>query len=180
LVLEDGRIGFIDFGIVGKISPIIFEAVTDLSGALADGDYKGMAQALCSMGATDEEVDLDKFATDIEGVLKSLNSVQPDVMVQLDLDGNVGGAGIAVDEQEVTQVLLDVVRVTEDNGLKIPREFGLLVKQSLYFDRYLKVLAPSLDVMTDERMTGLNRANGDAIANLNGDNSDGIIDIQSS
>jgi predicted unusual protein kinase regulating ubiquinone biosynthesis (AarF/ABC1/UbiB family) len=47
----------------------------------------------------------------------------------------------------VTQVLLDFVDATENNGLKFPREFGLLVKQSLYFDRYLKILAPNLDVM---------------------------------
>ena len=42
---------------------------------------------------------------------------------------------------------------SQDNGLKLPREFGLLVKQSLYFDRYLKILAPGLDVMTDTRVS---------------------------
>jgi aarF domain-containing kinase len=34
----------------------------------------------------------------------------------------------------------------------LPREFGLLVKQSLYFDRYLKILAPNVDVMNDSRV----------------------------
>ena len=49
-------------------------------------------------------------------------------------------------------MLLRIVDVTEDNGLKLPREFGLLVKQSLYFDRYLKILAPTLDIASDSRM----------------------------
>ena len=52
----------------------------------------------------------------------------------------------------MTQVMLDIVEVTEANGIKLPRAFGLLVKQSLYFDRYLKILAPSLDVMADDRV----------------------------
>ncbi len=69
-------------------------------------------------------------------------------------DGQISGS-LNFDEQEVTQVLLDIVEVTEDNGLKLPREFGLLVKQSLYFDRYLKILAPDLDVMSDSRVRDL-------------------------
>ena len=145
LVLEDGRVGFIDFGIVGRVGEKTFKAVNELSSALALGDYEGMAQALCNMGATDEEVDIKKFASDIEKVMVNLSQVQPDVAVTGMTRGSVQ-AFLAFDESEVTQVLLDIVDVTEDNGLKLPREFGLLVKQSLYFDRYLKILAPNLDV----------------------------------
>jgi len=180
LSLQDGRVGFIDFGIVGKISPAIFEAVTELSGALAVGDYEGMAKALCKMGATEKDVDIEKFGKDIESVLMSLNKVQPDVVVQLSQEGVVEGAGVSVAEQEVTQVLLDVVKVTEENGLKLPREFGLLVKQSLYFDRFLKVLAPSVDVMSDDRVTGFGNVNGEGVGMLgSGEDEvlDGVIDV---
>ena len=78
--------------------------------------------------------------------------VQPEsITVAATSDGQISGS-LNFDEQEITQVLLDIVDVTEDNGLKLPREFGLLVKQSLYFDRYLKILAPGLDVMNDSRL----------------------------
>ena len=154
LVLRDGRVGFIDFGIVGRVSPKTFQAVNELSIALALSDYRGMAQALCNMGATDVEVDIDKFGRDIETVMKNIMSVQPDVTIAAMADGSAAGF-ISVDEQEVTNILLDIVKVTDDNGLKLPREFGLLVKQSLYFDRYLKILAPGMDVMTDQRLSGI-------------------------
>merc|ERR1711908_231127 len=49
--------------------------------------------------------------------------------------------------------LLQIVAVAENNGLKLPREFGLLLKQSLYFDRYLKLLAPDLDTLRDQRVS---------------------------
>ena len=34
----------------------------------------------------------------------------------------------------------------------IPREFGLLLKQVLYFDRYVQLLAPDLQVVDDDRL----------------------------
>merc|ERR1712183_461559 len=107
----------------------------------------GMAQALCNMGATDEEVNVDKFATDLEALLLKMTNVQPDIILSPD------SATVDFDENEITQLLLDMVDIAENNGLKLPREFGLLVKQSLYFDRYLKILAPGLDVMADSRVT---------------------------
>jgi aarF domain-containing kinase len=179
LVLEDGRVGFIDFGIVGRVGEKVFKAVNELSTALALGDYEGMAQAMCNMGAADEEVDIQAFAKDIEKVMVNLSQVQPDVAVTGMADGSVAGS-IAFDENEVTTVLLDIVDVTENNGLKLPREFGLLVKQSLYFDRYLKILAPNLDVAADARVVGLGggAANG-APPQLNGGpaNGDVVVDV---
>lgn len=154
LLLDDGRVGFIDFGIVGRVSDKTFQAVNELSTSLTLADYRGMAVALCNMGATDETVDIDKFANDIEAVMNRMATVQPNIMVAEMSDGTVAGS-LNFDENEITNLLLEIVDVTEDNGLRLPREFGLLVKQSLYFDRYLKILAPGLDVMSDSRVSGL-------------------------
>lgn len=158
LVLDDGRVGFIDFGMVGRVGEKTFNAVSELSSAMALGDYEGMAQALCNMGATDEGVDVQKFGRDIEQVMNDMANVSPDIAaVGVSGDGTVQAA-ISFDENEVTNMLLKIVDVTEDNGLKLPREFGLLVKQSLYFDRYLKILAPDLNTSTDARMVALQSA----------------------
>jgi len=82
LVLEDGRVGFIDFGIVGRVSEKTFKAVNELSTALAIGDYKEMAKALCNMGAADEEVNIDRFAADIEKVMQNLATFRPTSLLQ--------------------------------------------------------------------------------------------------
>lgn len=151
LLLEDGRVGFIDFGIVGRISEKVFASVTELSLALAANDSEAMAIALCNMGAADETVDTKQFGRDIERVLDRMNNVQTDITVMATQDGRVAGR-IEVNESEITDLLLELVDVAENNGLKLPREFGLLVKQSLYFDRYLKILAPNVNVMNDSRI----------------------------
>jgi len=36
--------------------------------------------------------------------------------------------------------------------MKMPKEFVLITKQMLYFDRYAKLLAPTLNVFTDPRI----------------------------
>jgi aarF domain-containing kinase len=151
LLLDDGRVGFIDFGIVGRISESVFRAVTELSACVALGDSEGMARALCQMGAADADVDIPKFGRDIERVMERITNVQPTTTVTAEPNGNVRGS-IAFDESEITNLLLELVDVTENNGLKLPREFGLLVKQVLYFDRYTKILAPDVDVMNDPRL----------------------------
>jgi aarF domain-containing kinase len=180
LLLDDGRVGFIDFGIVGRVSDKTFKAVNELSTALALGDYQGMAEALCNMGATDETVDTERFGRDIETVMRRIANVQPDITVAEMSDGSVAGA-INLDETEITNLLLELVEVTEDNGLKLPREFGLLVKQSLYFDRYLKILAPDLDVMSDSRVSGLGQADEvKQVKQINGGNDESkevVIDV---
>jgi aarF domain-containing kinase len=161
MLCEDGRVGFIDFGIVGRVSRKTYNAVTELSAALARSDYEGMAEALCNMGAADAEVDKAQFGRDIERVMARIGSMQADVTVGIGQDGTAVGR-LDIDESEITNVLLELVDVTEDNGLKLPREFGLLVKQSLYFDRYIKILAPSVDVMSDSRVALGGRLNGES------------------
>jgi hypothetical protein len=49
-------------------------------------------------------------------------------------------------------ILAYVCRVGENNGIRFPREFALLIKQLLYFDRYNRILAPQLKVFDDKRI----------------------------
>ncbi|GAB5360978.1 hypothetical protein AAMO2058_000674800 [Amorphochlora amoebiformis] len=150
LVLKDGRVAFIDFGIIGTIPPNIWDALQDLSKSLSTGDTRGVAAALVAMGATKQKVDVDKFGEDIDRILKNIDSIDRDMVIST--DGRTAAAQIQVDQEEVTRMLLDIVQVAENNGVRLPREFGLLVKQALYFDRYTKLLAPKLNVMTDTRV----------------------------
>lgn len=43
-MLPDGRVGFIDFGIVGRISPITWKAVEALISSMALADYETMVR----------------------------------------------------------------------------------------------------------------------------------------
>ncbi len=57
-MLRDGRVGFIDFGIVGSISPVTWAAVESLVQSAASNDFDLMARSLVTMGMTDQQVDI--------------------------------------------------------------------------------------------------------------------------
>ncbi|CAM9685041.1 unnamed protein product [Chrysoparadoxa australica] len=155
MVMEDGRIGFIDFGIVGRIPQRVWGAIRDLSDGFINSDFQAMAAALVQMGAADGDVDINAFAHDLQQIFLRLRNLDSDVTVtSLDgPDGRVGfGTQVDFNQEEVTRLLVDIVGVAEDNGLKLPREFGLLIKQALYFDRYTRILAPEIDVLADNRI----------------------------
>ncbi|EFN59765.1 hypothetical protein CHLNCDRAFT_59540 [Chlorella variabilis] len=150
LVLPDGRVAFIDFGIVGRISPVTWRAIEALLLATGSGDYDTMARALVTIGATSGEVDIPAFAADLEKLFASLQEIDTELIVQAGSGGV--SASVAADDAAVNRFLLDLVRVGESNGIRFPREFALLIKQLLYFDRYNRILAPQLRVFDDRRI----------------------------
>lgn len=155
LILPDGRVGFIDFGIVGKISQTTWRAVEALLLATTTGDYDTMAKALVTIGATDKEVDIDRFSRDLQALGESFQQIDTELIVSVE-DG-AAAATIAADNDAVNRFLIDIIRVGEENGVKFPREFALLIKQVLYFDRYTRLLAPTMKPFEDERITNLGK-----------------------
>lgn len=144
MVLEDGRIGFIDFGIVGRINPGTWEAVSDFISAIMIGNFEGMADAMIRIGVTDKDVIVDDLANDLRRVFNKLDVMVPDTAM-FETQG----------EDDINNVLMDMVKVGEQNGIHFPREFALLLKQFLYFDRYVHILAPELDMFVDDRLNML-------------------------
>jgi len=144
MVLENGKIGFIDFGIVGRINPGTWEAVSDFISAIMIGEFEGMADAMIRIGITDKDIVVKNLADDLRRVFNKLDVMVPDTAM-LDFNG----------EDDINTILMDMVKVGENNGIHFPREFALLLKQFLYFDRYVHVLAPELDMFVDSRLNML-------------------------
>ena len=141
MLLEDGRVGFIDFGIVGRIRKTTWEAMAGLFDGIGRGDNRAIAEAMALIGMTGAAVDVDALARDIDGLQDRLMNVDPSSLVQGDRN-----------DREVNRLLMDLIRIGEEHGIRFPREFALLLKQFLYFDRYVQALAPELDLFGDGRV----------------------------
>ncbi|KAI3869196.1 hypothetical protein MKW92_022488 [Papaver armeniacum] len=155
-VLRDGRIGFLDFGIVGRISPKTWAAMEGFLASIAIEEYEQMASSLIDMGATSSNVDAKAFARDLEKVFSSIQDLDTEVIVAAARGSDARttiAANVVVDERQMNALFLDVVRVSESYGLRFPREFALLMKQLLYFDRYTRLLAPNVNMLQDQRIS---------------------------
>ena len=130
LVLEDGRVAFIDFGIVGHVSKNTWNAVQTLIESMMEHNSQGIASALYEIGMTKNTIDLNAFAQSIEKILlkpaSNLDAVNPQ-------------------NQSIDQKILELSQIAQHYGLHFPREFALLMKQLLYFDRYVQLVSDDLD-----------------------------------
>lgn len=142
MVLEDGRVGFIDFGIVGRIAPETWQAVSDFISAVMVGNFEGMADAMVRIGVTRQQVSASELAADLRNLYRKM-----DTMVADELPYRADQA-----DEDVNNILMEMVKIGESHGLHFPREFALLLKQFLYFDRYVHLLAPEMDMFMDERL----------------------------
>ncbi|KAL8535390.1 hypothetical protein ACS0TY_011149 [Phlomoides rotata] len=155
-LLRDGRIGYLDFGIVGRISPKTWAAMEVFLASVGTGEYESMASSLIDMGATSSNIDTRAFARDLENIFSSIQDLDTEIIVTAAREPNTNAtavsANVVVDERQMNTLFLDVVRVSESYGLRFPREFALLMKQLLYFDRYTRLLAPNLNMLQDQRI----------------------------
>lgn len=131
--LDDGRIGFLDFGIVGRFDSQQRKMVTRYVMSFATGQFQQLAEVMVEMGSATATVDVQQLTRDVERAYAPLRQMNFAEMKYIDL-------------------LPNILRMARRHQLRLPREFVLIVKQVLYFDRYAKLLAPDLNVFTDPRV----------------------------
>jgi len=125
-ILPDGRIGIIDFGIVGRLSRRVQDSIISMFIALIDEDYETLAVeygALCQ-GDTD------------------INQLQKDLM-----DTISPYVGMSLGEVNVGQLLLRSTSIAVRHNLKVPREMMLLFKAMVTIEALGKKLDPGFDLM---------------------------------
>ncbi|KBK51341.1 hypothetical protein T579_02231 [Mycobacterium tuberculosis UT0045] len=133
---EAGRIVFFDFGIMGRIDPRTRWLLRELVYALlVKKDHAAAGKIVVLMGAvgtmkpeTQAAKDLERFATPL--TMQSLGD-----MSYADIGRQLSALADAYD-------------------VKLPRELVLIGKQFLYVERYMKLLAPRWQMMSDPQLTG--------------------------
>lgn len=143
MLLKNGQVGFIDFGMVGRIKPSVWEATFKLFMAVSEQEYQTMAESMLAIGVTRSEVDVNALARDIEHLFGRLDAMDPEYLL--------GSGGSEPDG--VTSLMTELGAVARNYGIRFPRSFTLLLKQFLYFDRYMDLLAPGANMFGDDRVT---------------------------
>ncbi|MGH7438244.1 MAG: AarF/UbiB family protein, partial [Polyangiaceae bacterium] len=134
MALDDGRIGFLDFGIVGRFSPERRRQVTDYLLAFAVGDFDKLARTMVAMGS------VDPSGVDMAAMSASLREAYEPVLTN------------EASPAKYADIIPTILRTGVKHGMRLPRDFVLVAKQMLYFDRYAKLLAPNLNVFRDPRI----------------------------
>lgn len=140
MILKDGTIGFIDFGIVGRISPKIWKGLLLFTQGIGMGEARYVAEGLIEMNSTTTSITIIELSNRLKSVFDELEKVYESLSL---------GQVEQFDEKKMNQLLFQMKEIAEAAGLRVPREFALLMKQMLYFDRYTKSMAPEVNLFRD-------------------------------
>jgi len=125
-------IGFIDLGLVGRLSPELRDRTIDLMVAAARQDSRGVADALYSIGTPTRRVDRARYEAEV--------TVLADRYL-----------GKPLKEIELSLLIKDIVGGAVKFGLEIPPEFMMLGRTLMTVEGVGKELYPELDVYSECR-----------------------------
>ena len=128
LLLPDGNIGLIDFGLVGRLTRQMREQLVILIVAVALKDSDSVARLLYRIGAPDARPNIAAFRNDI------------DTLLGRHLPRTLG-------EVNARHLLGDLLDLAVKYRVRVPREYALLSRASISMEGILRQLSPELDIL---------------------------------
>ena len=156
-VTPDGRIALLDFGITARMTPLERSAFLRLMLFGAMGDIPGQIAAFRDLGALPADTDIDEVIREL-GLDKA--PVDPTTLSQDQLVSEI---------QRIIKALMGM-------GARLPKILMLYVKNLVFLDGAIAVLAPDLDLVAEVAAlsTGLATTHGDRFAAELGVSADGF------
>ena len=155
LVLPEGHIGLLDFGITARMRPPQRLGFLRLLVAASTNDIRTQIEALRDLGALPAD-------TDIADVIRELGLDQPLI------------DPITLSQDELMGEISRVVKALLAMGARMPKVLMLFVKNMVFLDGAIATLAPDLDIFAEIEKISLYFAthHGEAIAAQIGMNAD--------
>jgi predicted unusual protein kinase regulating ubiquinone biosynthesis (AarF/ABC1/UbiB family) len=134
MVLDDGRLGYLDFGIFGRFSDAHRVALADWLAAMVSGNGAQLAKAIHDMGAVHkQDLDWNEYVADVTDVFLPLRA-------------------LTVDNPKLLEQFFPKVRdLGAKHDLHLPQAFVLILKQLTYFGRYVMMHEPSFNENLDPK-----------------------------
>ena len=131
-LLEDGRLCFHDFGIMGRLSAYDQEALAQLILAVSSGEVSWMVDAYFEMGVATEGVDREAFTRDASQAL--------------DAYYEAAGKGYSFGE-----IVRQFALLSQRHRIKLPRQFLLVSKAFMLVESQALTLAPDFNALASLR-----------------------------
>jgi len=128
MVLEDGRLAYLDFGVTGTLTGEMQDTLMSLFMALVYRDAESVAMTLYRAGATDDRVDLKGFSREVERLITKYH-------------------GASLSELSDRGTLMDFVEVASKYRIRLVTEFAVLARAMSLLDGVARKFIPDVDVV---------------------------------
>ena len=126
-VLSGGRIAFVDFGIVGNLTPTMKTRFANLISAMTRHNTKTMVKAMLQLGVVPQNVDIERLRQDLDGLRKK------------HLDVPIG-------QTSLPELVNGLLNMAFHYQIEIPSDFILLGKSLLTLEGIVRDLDPTMSV----------------------------------
>jgi predicted unusual protein kinase regulating ubiquinone biosynthesis (AarF/ABC1/UbiB family) len=126
LLTDDNRIALIDLGMVARVPGEMRKLLIKLLLALSDGDGHATAEAAVALGRPLEDFDEESF------VIRAADMVER-------------SQGATVADIDAGTMVMELMRISGDYGLRLPAELSMLGKALLNLDQVARELDPDFD-----------------------------------
>lgn len=132
LVLEDGRLAFLDFGLTGRLTAEMQDVIVSLFLALVYEDAESMTLSLYRAGATDGRVDLKGFKRQIERLMTKYR-------------------GATLSQLGDPASLVEFIEVASRFRIRLVPEYAVLARTGSILDGIARELLPEVDIVHEVR-----------------------------
>jgi len=126
LLTDDHRIAMVDLGMVARVPGAMRKLLVKLLLALSDGDGKAAADAAVTLGRPLDGFDQEAFCARASALVER-------------------SQGVSVQELDAGSLVMELMRISGDHGLRLPPELSMLGKALLNLDQVARALDPNFD-----------------------------------
>ncbi len=131
LVLKRGRIGLVDFGIVGQFDKKLKQQTLDLFRAIMSSDYESAALVLMRM-SPNTTIDKEALTADLKEIFEQFHYAP-------------------IKDLKVSPILNNILSTINKHQLKVPLEFVLFEKTLITLEGVALKYQPNLNIFTESR-----------------------------
>ena len=124
--LPDGRLGLLDFGMVGRLSDHRRRELAEILAAVVSQDERRLVDLLLEWSG-EGEVDVETFSQDCRAFIQRYY-------------------GLSLAELDVGRLLADVTALVRENDLVLPGDVALLIKVFLTLESFGRLLDPDFEM----------------------------------
>jgi ubiquinone biosynthesis protein len=127
LVMPGGKLGVLDCGMVGRLSPTMKDRVIDILYAVMSEDLQAVARTFYDLSIRSGPVDYEKFEADVVDIAERYL------------------VGLPLSEVQIGTLFAEIVGGATRHNVRMPTDFTMLFKAILTTEGMAKTIAPDTD-----------------------------------
>jgi len=129
-ILEDGKIGLVDFGIVGRLNQKVRDALGNMFLALVSEDFDALVYEYLEIGIPSGKIDVDHFAKQVRELVEPY-------------------FGLPLKDVNVGRMLLDLTILASQHGLRMSQDLMLVCKAIVTIEGMGRSIDPDFDIVKE-------------------------------